>query len=126
MAKNLQTFIKEFPNPAAIAANNFWEIQINSRKLSEGMPGVFVPCLGTAILNKSANNIKVFINETEDNALRLTPNSSRGMEGIPIWDMSVRNLDAAEIAMGEIVVTNYNDMEQTSRYNASIKSKRGF
>lgn len=122
----VKTFLKEFPNEAAIPADNFWELTIGDRKLSEGMPAMFVPCLGTAILNKSANNIKVFINETEDNAMRLTPNSSRGMEGIPIWDMSVRNLDAAEIAIGEIVVTNYNDMEQTSRYNASIKSKRGF
>lgn len=126
MAKNLQTFIKEFENKEVIPANDFWELQHHSRKLSEGMPGVFVPCLGIAILNKSANNIKVFVNETEDNALRLTPNSSRGMEGIPIWDVSVRNLDAAEIAIEEIVVTIFNDMEQTSRYNASIKSKRGF
>lgn len=119
-------FLKEFPNEAAIAADNFWELQIGGRKLSEGMPAMFVPCLGTSILNRSANNIKVFINETEDNALRLTPNSSRSMEGIPIWDISVRNLDAAEIAIDEIVVTNYTDLEQMSRYNASIKTRRGF
>lgn len=126
MVKKLNTFLKEFPNTEAIPADSFWEIQHNGLKLSEGMSAAFVPCLGMAVLNQSPNNIKVFINETEDNAFRLTPNSSRGIEGIPIWDISVRNLDAAEIAINKIVVTNYNDMEQTSRYNASIKTQRGF
>ena len=122
----VKPFIKEFVNTEAIPADDFWELQHNNKKLSEGMAAIFVPCLAIAILNKSANNIKVFINETEDNALRLTPNSSRGMDGLPIWDVSIRNMDDTEIAIGEVIVTIYNDMEQTSRYNASIKSKRGF
>jgi len=122
----IQTFIKTIKNPVAIAASGLWNVQHNGRKLSEGLPAHIVPVLAVSVLNKSSNDIEVFINEAADNSFGLSANSSRALEGVPAWDVSVRNMDAVEIAKDEISITLINDLEQTSRYNSSVKSQRGY
>ena len=122
----IKPFLKEISNPVEIPASDVWYIEYNGVKLSEGLPAQFVPIVSVAALNNSSDNIKVFVNETEDNAYRVPSDASRAIAGIPIWDVAVRNMSAASaINAGEVVITLINDMEQVSRYNAFSKN-RGF
>lgn len=121
----VDVFIKEISNTVAIAANDAWYVEFAGSKLSEGLPARFVPVLAVSVLNKSANEIKVFVNESEDNSFRLPANSSRTIEGIPIWDIAIRDMDGVEIAIGDVALTLLNDLEQVGRYNAYSKG-RGF
>lgn len=118
-------FFKEFCIPA-IAAGEQHILTKNGLKLSESSYKQFVPFLSISVLNKSTQDIKVFVNETDDNAFRLPPNSSRTLTGYPSWDITVQNLGAENINANEVFVTLINDLEQVSRYNASIKNNRGY
>lgn len=118
-------FFKEFCLPA-MAPGEQYTITKNGLKLSESSYKQFVPFLSISVLNKSTQDIKVFVNETDDNAFRLPPNSSRTLTGYPSWNVTVQNLGAENINANEIFVTLINDLEQVSRYNASIKNSRGY
>lgn len=118
-------FFKEFSIPA-IASGEQHIITKNELKLSESSYKQFVPFLSISVLNKSTQDIKVFVNETDDNAFRLPPNSSRTLTGYPSWNVTVQNLGAEDTLDNQIFVTLINDLEQVSRYNASVKNGRGY
>lgn len=118
----IKPFIKEFIVPELLAS----EAKIlkhNGVKLSESSYKEFIPFVSISVLNKSTENIKVFINETDDNAFRLTGNSSRSLSGVPAWNISVKNLGDSTIPEGDIIVTVINDLENTARYNAYAKGR---
>jgi hypothetical protein len=118
-------FFKEFSIPA-IAPGEQHILTKNEVKLSESSYKQFVPFLSISVLNKSTQEIKIFLNETDDIAFRLPPNSSRTLTGYPAWDITVQNLGTENINANEVFVTLINDLEQVSRYNASIKNNRGY
>lgn len=116
----MNVFLKEISLPE-IPAGEQRTLLYNGIKLSESSLKKFVPVLGIAVLNQSTERIKIFINESPDNCMRLTGSSSRTITGVPAWDVSVQNLGINSIAAGDIVVTLFNDLEQISRYNAYAK-----
>jgi hypothetical protein len=118
----IKPFIKEFIVPE-LTPNEAKILKHNGVKLSESSYKEFIPFVSIAVLNKSTENIKVFINETDDNAFRLTGNSSRALTGIPAWNISVQNLGDTSIAEGDIIITVINDLENTARYNAFAKGR---
>lgn len=112
--------LKEFGCPA-IGAGETYIVGYNGLKLSESSLKDHLPALGIDILNKSAEEIKVFVNDTNDSAMRLPANSSRQMVGYPAHEIAIMNLGTAAIAAGSVVVTILNDLEQVSRYTAYTK-----
>lgn len=118
----MDVFLKEIVLPG-LPAGGQKILTYRGLKLSESSLKKFIPALGIAVLNKSSENIKVFINESPDNCMRLTGFSSRGLTGVPAWDVSVQNLGANAIFAGDVVVTLFNDLEQVSRYKAYSKMR---
>jgi hypothetical protein len=112
--------LKEFACPA-IGVGETYIVSYNGLKLSESSLKDHLPALGIDILNKSAEEIKVFVNDTNDSAMRLPANSSRQMVGYPAHEIAIMNLGTAAITAGSVVVTILNDLEQISRYAAYIK-----
>jgi hypothetical protein len=118
----MDVFIKEIALPA-IPAGEQRILSFNGIKLSESSLKKFIPVLGIAVLNLSSENIKVFVNESPDNCMRLSGSSSRTLTGVPAWDITVQNLGVSPIADKGVVVTLFNDLEQVSRYNAYAKMR---
>lgn len=118
----MDVFMKEIALPA-IPAGEQRILAFNGIKLSESSLKKFIPVLGIAVLNLSSENIKVFVNESPDNCMRLTGSSSRTLTGVPAWDITVQNLGVSPIADKGVVVTLFNDLEQVSRYNAYAKMR---
>ena len=118
----MDVFIKEIALPA-IPAGEQRLLIYNGVKLSESSLKKFVPILGIAVLNLSTENIKVFINESPDNAFRLAGSSSRVITGVPAWDISVQNIGVGDIATSKIILTLFNDLEQVGRYKAYSKMR---
>ena len=118
----IEPFIKEFIIPE-VAANTQYPVTVKGRVFSESIYSKFVPFMSISVLNKSTEEIKVFINETDNNAFRLTPNSSRSLTGVPIWQITIVNTSDNTISANSIMVTVINDLEQVSRYNAYAKSR---
>ncbi len=118
----MDVFLKEISFPE-IPAGGQRTLLYNGIKLSESSLKKFVPVLGIAVLNQSSERIKVFINESPDNAFRLTGSSSRVITGVPAWDISVQNLGVGDIAASQIILTLFNDLEQVGRYKAYSKMR---
>ena len=118
----IRPFIKEFIVPE-LPSGDAKILTHNGVKLSESSFKEFIPFVSISVLNKSTEDIKVFINETDDNAFRLTGNSSRTLTGIPAWNISVKNLGNYTIPEGDVIVTVINDLENTARYNAYAKGR---
>lgn len=116
----MDVFLKEIVLPA-IPAGEQRLLTYNGIKLSESSLKKFVPVLGISALNQSTEKIKVFVNESPDNCMRLSGNSSRTLTGVPAWDISVQNLSSNPIDAGAVVITVFNDLEQVSRYKAYSK-----
>lgn len=117
MAKIL---LKEFECPT-IGAGETYIVSYNGLKLSESSLKDHLPALGIDILNKSAEEIKLFVNDTNDSAMRLPANSSRQMIGYPAHEIAIMNLGSNATTAGSVVVTILNDLEQISRYAAYLK-----
>jgi hypothetical protein len=113
-------FLKEFTF-GEIAAGEQMPLEINGKLFSESVYKKFVPALAVTATNNSGNDIKVFVNQTNDNAFRLPPNSSRSLTSYPIWDITVQNLGETEIAANTVILTLVNDIEQVGRYKAYAK-----
>jgi hypothetical protein len=118
----IKPFIKEF-SVSELTPSEAKILKHGGVKLSESSYKEFIPFVSIAVLNQSSENIKVFINETDDNAFRLTGNSSRALTGVPAWNISVQNLGDSTIAEGDIIITVINDLENTARYNAYAKGR---
>ena len=113
-----KVILKEVVLPE-IAAGDQHLLTIGGKKLSESTLQKTLPILGISVLNESAAQIKVFINEEETNAFRVAANASRGLSGIPFTDVSIRNMSIDTIAAEEITVTLLNDFEQCREYEDS-------
>jgi len=119
----MDTILKEIVM-GAIAPGTQAPVKFQGIKLSESSLKKFIPILGVMIYNQSTEDIRVFMNETNDNAVRLPGNSALPLSGVPMFDITVENLDASEtIAAGEVIITLFNDFEQVSRYDAWARKK---
>lgn len=118
----IDTFIKEIRVPA-LAAGTQYPVTINGQIFSESIYKRFVPFMSIAVLNKSSEEVRVFINETNDNAFRLPANSSRSLTGVPIWQITVINEGTNTISADDVILTIVNDIEQVGRYNAYSKGR---
>lgn len=118
----IDIFFEQFSIPALEAGEKHL-MKKNGIALQESSIKKFVPIMAISVLNESTQNIKVFVNETDNKAFELPANSSRTLEGYPAWDITVQNIGDASIGSGEVKVTLINDLEQTSRYNAYAKAK---
>lgn len=119
----IKPFLKEFSVPE-LAAGTQTIIKKGEVKLSESSFTQFIPFMSASVLNKSTEEIKIFINETDDNAFRVPANSSRDITGVPIWNISVQNMGTNTISSGSVFVTLINDVEQVARYNAYERGQR--
>jgi len=120
----VDAFLKEFTFPA-IGAGIQTPLTSGGLKLSESSYKQFVPVLGISVLNQSTCKIRVYINESPENSMRLSANGSRSLTGIPAWDVTVQNLDPTEtIPAGAVIVTIFNDLESISYYE-NYRKKRG-
>lgn len=116
----IKVFIKEFSIPELTSGLQY-TVKKGDIKLSESSFKSFIPFMSASVLNKSTEEIKIFLNETDDNAFRVPANSSRSITGVPIWDISVQNMSTNTIESGNIFITLINDVEQVGRYNAYEK-----
>lgn len=117
----VKVFLREFKIPELPAGNQHIVTDAAGNKLSESVYKQFVPILEISVLNSSSYDIKVFVNEAVDSAIRLPPNSSRPISGFPMHDISVQNLGAGTIGANEVIITCLNDFEQIARYEAYLK-----
>jgi hypothetical protein len=120
----IDVILKEIP-VTGIAAHQTKILTYDGNILKESKLKKFVPFVSISVLNNSSETIKVVLNETNDNCFRVPANSSRNLEGYPIWDCQIVNLGATDIADDEVFVTLINDLENRARYNAYAK-ERGY
>lgn len=119
---NIEVLIKEFSVPALIV-NEQYPVRYNGELLSESSLKKFVPFMAVSILNKSTEEVKVFVNLANDNAFRVPANSSRILSGFPCWDITVENIGSSPTNASEVFITVINDVEQVGRFNSYNKGR---
>jgi len=119
----IKTVIKELPIPALSSGLQHIVIYpaVGGVRLSESSLKDFLPVMGISLINKSTNEIKVMLNDTDDNAFRVPGNSSRTLTGVPAYDITVQNVGSTSTTPGQVYITLFNDVEQVGRWNSYAK-----
>ena len=119
----IDIYFEEYILPNDLTAGEMVILTKNGFKLSDSSIKKFVPVVSISVLNKSTEEIKIIVGETENKSFRVPAKSSRSFDKYPCWDISVRNEGSLSVSKDEVFITLINDLEGVSRYNAYAKMK---